>query len=193
MMLSKVLTRPRTGRVLTVGGVLVFFAFGVTGCGGATSSVASASDSESAVSVRPAASVNAVSDRYETTLERRNGRLRIRPVPVSYRPTISKAEALEVFKSKQLFPEIAEREAPDVRLGRYTSDQLSVTSPAVHLDRPVWVIRYDNVPPEPSSPAPPSIGPGQDAPTNTAVDILVFIDADTGQFLNAVQDPAVVR
>ncbi|MGH9011277.1 MAG: hypothetical protein ACRDYF_15750 [Acidimicrobiia bacterium] len=140
-------------------------------------------------SAAPASALPA-SDRHETPLERRGGRLRVRPVPASYRPRTSRAEAVEAFKAQHVFPQTAERETADVRLGLYSSDRLRMTLPAVYLDQPAWVIRYDNVPAEANPGALGSTGSAQPVKAEDGpVNILVFIDADTGRYLNAVQDP----
>lgn len=133
-------------------------------------------------------------EKYETKLERRGGKVRIDPAPASYAPRISQAQALAAFKTQALFPETARTWVADVQLGLFTDDETNFTGPAVYFSRPAWVIRYDNVPSElprtggtPSlASSPPSAAPN---PDGRHVNILAFVDADTGQYLSAIEDP----
>lgn len=94
----------------------------------------------------------------------------VRPVPASYRPKISQAQGLDLFKNR--FPDIAQRDATEeIQLGLYSSDKLAVTWPAVHLDRPAWIIHTGNA-------------------EGSPVAATVVIDADTGETLGATQAPA---
>lgn len=172
--------------------VLAVVSIGVAGCakGSLSDSTAEGQTAQRIASATPAAAAAVTSERYETALERRGGKVRVTAVPSSYRPKISKAKALDSFKAEGVFPETAARETADVRLGLYTSDEMNHTWPPFYRDQPAWVIRYDHVPAEAN---PDPRGPARIAPSLKAsdgpVNILVFIDADTGRYLNAVQDP----
>jgi hypothetical protein len=105
---------------------------------------------------------------------------------------MSRDQAFQVFKAQGVFPETAGREKADVRLGLYTSDQMNPTWPAFYLDQPAWVIRYDDVPAEANRPLGSTSAAQHVTAEDGPVNILVFVDADTGRYLNAVQDPVTV-
>jgi len=136
-------------------------------------------------------------DRYAERFARRGGHLRVDPPPADYKPKISKNEAFQAFQAQNLFPETARNHVADIRLGLYSNDDMYVIGQApTYQNRPVWVIRYDNVPDEMSQrqgtgrPSAPGRGLAAAQPSKAPVNanILVFIDAETGQYLNAIDD-----
>jgi hypothetical protein len=173
--------------------MLAVASIAIAGCGTGSpaTSAAEGQTAERIVSVTPAAAATPGSERYESTLERRDGKVRVVPVPDSYRPKISKTEAFESFQRQGVLRETAAHRQADVRLGLYSNNQMNMTLPAVFVDQPAWVIRYDNVPAE-ANPGPLGIAGAAPVPAGTPVNILVFVDAETGRFLNAVQDPVPV-
>lgn len=87
-----------------------------------------------------------------------------------------------------VFLQTAAGETPDVRLGLYSNSEMNMTFPPVYVDRPAWVIRFDDVPAEPNPGSLGTAGVTAHLPANARVNILIFIDADSGRYLNAVQD-----
>lgn len=138
--------------------------------------------------------------RYDATFYARSGTIEVQPPPTTTEPKISANQAWQAFLSTGLFPKTARNYSPDIRFGLFTDHQYgTMTSDSggnqavspTYQQVPAWVIRFTNVPDEiVGTGAAPPAGSFTTSTTGAPADvnILVVINADTGQYLEAIDD-----
>ena len=173
----------------------------VTGCGAAKTALKSGADSAAVTATSSPASSSSLS----LPATYKGGLIELTSAAAGQQPAVSATDALSAYKGSYfagLFTHYGYPE-PSTQLAVYTNNEYANISSdgsadPIYKQRLVWVVEYLNV-------AAHRFGPGgvatasdqaSDAPAPVGYDrgdILIFVDAQTGQALQAITMPAASR
>ncbi len=115
-----------------------------------------------------------------------HGMLDFQPPAGGMRPTVSRDDAVAAFMATGLYSGPISGAKPQVFLAAYTNHGAGTDDAHGHLvlstsNRPVWVVRYVNIPDSPG-------GSSQDGAATVLHDIIALVDARSGQVLEVDSD-----